>query len=181
MLDHGSPSPHSAVALGEPQFREIDMSNDLDDFDIEFTGPGDSAGNIAKRATGGFWCRAPCVNSVEHELIAMRDTHDPLTAGFGSPLITFTDANGDEEPTTATEHEIYDDRIKAIDAANPDSKFKAAEASATPELLDVRSQLCDLYGQHIALARSLGEGATWADYEIACRNEGIEPFKRVFK
>lgn len=62
-----------------------------------------------------------------------------------------------------------------IDVEFLDGPAPANRETENPELTAIRAQVGEHWFEHIALARSLGERATYSDYVAACARELMQP------
>jgi hypothetical protein len=67
---------------------------------------------------------------------------------------------------------------KYAESASVDVEFVEDNENANSGCTYETNNGAMLFDFHISLARSLGKGATWADYEAACRCEGVEPMPK---
>jgi hypothetical protein len=126
------------------------MSNIDSEFD-DMTAVTESV--VPQEKQGTMWISAPARNSVELELSALMNAELCF-----QHEIEFIDDCGNRE--------------------NLDERGKVVADSPTPEddqLAAVRSQIAAFWLRHIALARALGAGAYWPEYEAACQREGMIP------
>jgi hypothetical protein len=87
--------------------------------------------------------------------------------------VEFVDSNGNVEPVPPSEEAANIERRRQIGLPPEPPVW-------TPELGEIRDLMSAEYDLHIALARSLGEGIPWADYEAACKAEKLKPMTRRF-
>jgi hypothetical protein len=71
----------------------------------------------------------------------------------------------------------YEDRAPVSDVAFGD-EAEHEKMAADPEWAREQSGIAQLFDHHISLARSLPENATWLDYAVKCKAEGVEPMPR---
>jgi hypothetical protein len=124
--------------------------SDFDDFNV----PPDESGTPKAQRTGAgqMWLASPCRNSLESVFRAQIITEAALQTS-----ISFVDSQG------VVEHKHR-------------SEF-ADDALQSPELLALRRRIFAHLQRHVSLCRSLGEGATVAQYQDACRIHGMTPLQ----